>query len=75
MQLPLIPLDDSILFPGMTATIAADVGDAERVLVLPRNEGEYGRVGTVAEVGEIGRLPGGVTAATVTGLHRGVAGT
>jgi ATP-dependent Lon protease len=75
MQLPLIPLDDSILFPGMTATVAADVGDAERVFVLPRNDGEYGRVGTVAEVGDVGRLPGGVSAATLTGLHRGVAGT
>ena len=47
MQLPLIPLDDSILFPGMTATIAADAGDAERVFVVPRHEGEYARVGTV----------------------------
>ena len=41
MQLLLIPLDDSILFPGMTVTIAADVGDAERVFVLPRHDGEY----------------------------------
>ena len=38
----LVPLDDSILFPGMTATIAADVGDAEQVFLLPRPEGEYG---------------------------------
>ena len=28
--------------PGMTATIAADVGDAEQVFVLPRPDGEYG---------------------------------
>ena len=58
MQLPLIPLDDSILFPGMTATIAADVGDAERVFVLPRPDGEYGRIGTVANVVETGRRSG-----------------
>ncbi len=75
MQLPLVPLDDSILFPGMTATVGADVGDAERVFVLPHNDGEYGRVGTVAEVSEVGRLPGGVSAVTLTGLHRGIAGT
>ena len=75
MQLLLVPLDDSILFPGMTATIAADVGDAERVFVLPRPEGEYGRIGTVAEVVEKGRLPGGLNAVTLTGLHRGRAGT
>ena len=75
MQLLLVPLDDSILFPGMTATIAADVGDAERVFVLPRPEGEYGRIGTVAEVVEKGRLPGGLNAVTLNGLHRGRAGT
>ena len=74
MQLLLIPLDDSILFPGMSATIAADVGEAERVFVLPRTDGEYGRVGTVAEVVEKGRLPGGVDVVTLTGLHRGLAG-
>jgi ATP-dependent Lon protease len=75
MRLPLIPLDDSILFPGMTATIAADIGDDRQVFVVPRTDGDYGSVGTVAEVVEVGRLPGGVTAATVTGLHRGIAGT
>ncbi len=74
MQLRLIPLDDSILLPAMTATIAADVGDAERVFVVPRHDGEYARVGTVAEVVDSGRLPGGISAATLTGLHRGIAG-
>ncbi len=74
MQLLLVPLDDSILFPGMTATVAADVGDAERVFVVVRNDGEYGRIGTVAEVVEKGRLPGGLSAVTLTGLHRGSAG-
>ncbi len=75
MQLLLVPLDDSILFPGMTATIAADVGDAEKVFLLPRPEGEYGRVGTIAEVVDTGRLPGGINAVTLTGLERGRAGT
>ncbi len=74
MQLRLVPLDDSILFPGMTATIAAEVGDAERVFVLPRPDGEYGRVGTVAEVVDKGRIPGGINAVTLQGLHRGRAG-
>ena len=66
MQLPLIPLDDSILFPGMTVTLAADVGDAEQVFVVPRHEGEYAAVGTVADVVETGRLPGGASAVTLT---------
>ena len=75
MQLLLVPLDDSILFPGMTATIAADVGDADQVFLLPRPDGEYGRIGTIAEVVDTGRLPGGITAVTLTGLRRGRAGT
>ncbi len=75
MQLLLIPFDDSILFPGMTLTIAADPGDAQRVFVLPRHDGEYATIGTVAEVVDTGRLPGGITAVTLTGLHRGRAGT
>jgi ATP-dependent Lon protease len=74
MQLLLVPLDDSVLFPNMTATIAADVGDAERVFVLPRPDGEYGRIGTVADVVETGRLPGGLVAVTLAGVHRGLAG-
>ena len=75
MQLRLVPLDDSILFPGMTVTIAADVGDAEQIFVLPRPDGEYGTIGTVAEVVDKGRLPGGINAVTLQGLHRGRAGT
>ena len=75
MQLLLLPLDDSVLLPNMTATIAADIGDTERVFVLPRSDGEYGRIGTVAEVVETGRLPGGLNAVTLSGLHRGLAGT
>ena len=75
MQLLLIPLDDSIIFPGMTVTIAADVGDAQRVFVLPRHEASTRRIGTVAEVVDSGKLPGGLNAVTLTGLHRGRAGT
>ncbi len=75
MQLLLIPLDDSILFPGMTVTIAADVGDAEQVFLLPRPDGEYGTTGTIADVVETGRLPGGINAVTLTGVNRGRAGT
>ena len=38
------------------------------------HEGEYAKVGTVAEVGERVRLPGGGRAVTLAGLHRGIAG-
>jgi ATP-dependent Lon protease len=70
----LVPLDDSILFPGMTATLAADLGDEERVLVVPRHGDEYGSIGTVAEVVDRVQLPGGAIAVSLQGLYRGSAG-
>jgi ATP-dependent Lon protease len=70
----LVPLDDTIVFPGMTATLALEVGDEERVLLVPRTAGEFASVGTVAEVVEQMSIPGGTTAVTVQGLHRGVPG-
>ncbi len=73
-QLPLLPLDDTVLFPGMTATIAIDVDDAERVLVVPRDDDGYAEVGTIAEVLEDGRLPTGGRVATLRGLQRGIPG-
>ncbi|HUC07531.1 MAG TPA: endopeptidase La [Solirubrobacterales bacterium] len=70
----LIPLDDAIVFPGVSATLPIDTGEEEQVFLLPRSDGEYGRVGVVAEVIERGRSRGGAPVATVVGLHRGLAG-
>ncbi len=70
----LIPLDEALVFPGVSATLPIDVGEEERVFLLPRREGEFGRVGVVAEVIERGRSRSGREVATVLGLHRGLAG-
>jgi ATP-dependent Lon protease len=70
----LIPLDETIVFPTVTATLPIDVGDEERVFLLPRTDGEFGRVGVVAEVIESGQSRRGGPVATVVGLHRGIAG-
>jgi ATP-dependent Lon protease len=74
MNLLLIPLDEAIVFPSITATLPIDTGDEDRVFLLPRQNGEFGRIGVVAEVIERGQLPGGAHVATVVGLHRGLAG-
>src|SRR4051794_21981125 len=58
----------------MTVTLTVDVGDEERVLLVPKHEGEYANVGTVADVEERVRLRGGALAVSLTGLHRGVIG-
>ena len=73
-DLLLVPLEDTVVFPGMTVTLTVDVGDEDRVLLVPRHENEYAAVGTVAEVGDRVRLPGGARAVSLEGLHRGVIG-
>jgi ATP-dependent Lon protease len=70
----LIPLDETVVFPGMTVTLPLEAGSEPRVLLVPRREGSYARVGTVAEVVETGRLPGGARVVTLTGLHRALLG-
>jgi ATP-dependent Lon protease len=70
----LIPTEDAVVFPTMDVTLPIDVDDDERVLLVPRHDGEFARVGTVAEVAERVRLPGGARAVALRGLHRGTAG-
>ncbi len=73
-DLLLVPLEDTVVFPGMNVTLTVDVGDEARVLLVPRHESEYAAVGTVAEIGDRVRLPGGAHAVSLEGLHRGVIG-
>ena len=73
-SLLLIPLDDTVVFPTMDVTLPVDVGDDERVLLMPRHDGEFASVGTVAEVTDRVRLPGGGRAVALSGVARGVAG-
>jgi len=72
MTYRLIPLDEAIVFPTVTATLPIDVGDDERVFLMPRRDGEFGRVGVLAEVIETGLSRRGRPVATVVGLHRGL---
>ena len=74
IRLLLVPLEDLVVFPNMNVTLTVDVGDEERVLLVPKHEGEYAKVGTVAEVTDRIRLPGGGRAVALNGLHRGIAG-
>ncbi|MFO7573228.1 MAG: endopeptidase La [Gaiellaceae bacterium] len=73
-RLLLVPLDDIVVFPNMNVTLTVEVGDEERVLLVPRSDEEYAKVGTVAEVTDRIRLPGGGRAVALAGIHRGVAG-
>ena len=73
-SLLLLPLDDTVVFPTMDVTLPVDAGDEERVLLIPRHEGEFAKVGTIAEVTDTVRLPGGARAVQLSGVARGVAG-
>ncbi len=73
-DLLLVPLEDTVVFPGMTVTLTVDTGDEDRVLVVPKHDDEYAKVGTVAEVADRVRLPRGGRAVALTGLHRAVIG-
>jgi ATP-dependent Lon protease len=70
----LVPLEDTVVFPTMDVTLPVDVGDEERVLLVPRHEGSFASVGTIARVAERIRLPGGVRGAQLEGIARGIAG-
>jgi len=70
----LVPLDDTVVFPTMDVTLPVDVGDEARVLLVPRHDGEFAKVGTIAEVTDHVRLPGGGRAVSLSGVARGVAG-
>ncbi len=73
-DLLLVPLEDTVVFPGMNVTLTVDVGDEDRVVLVPRHENEYAAVGTVAEVTDRVRMRGGLRAVTLDGLHRAVIG-
>jgi ATP-dependent Lon protease len=73
-SLLLIPLDDTVVFPTMDVTLPVDTAGEDRVLLVPRHNGEYASVGTIAVVSETVRLPGGGRGAMLEGVSRGIAG-
>jgi ATP-dependent Lon protease len=79
--LPVLPLTEAVLLPGMVIPVTLDSAtqaavDAARssgdgqLLAVPRLDGDYGPVGTVAVTEQVGRLPSGEPAAVIRGLSR-----
>ncbi|GIJ39673.1 endopeptidase La [Micromonospora andamanensis] len=79
--LPVLPLTDAVLLPGMVIPVTLDpttqaAVDAARatgdrtLLAVPRLDGEYGSVGVIATIEKVGRLPSGEPAAVIRGLAR-----
>jgi len=84
--LPLLPLATGVVLPGMVVTMAIESDEAkaaveaseasdQRLLLVPRLDDRYARVGTVAKVEDSGELVSGLRAVVVRGLHRAVVGS
>ena len=81
--LPLLPLTTGVVLPGMVVTLtiesdeaqaAVEAADGGELLLVPRVGDRYARVGTVAQVEDVGRLRNGTEALVIRGLHRAVVG-
>jgi len=70
-KLLLIPLDDTVIFPTMDINLPVDATGEDRVLLVPRRDGEYAKVGTIADVTGSIRLPGGARGASLESVARG----
>ncbi len=84
--LPLVPLTTGVILPHMVVTLALETDEARagvdaaegtggHVLLVPKNDGRYASIGTVAKVEDSGRLPSGIDALVVRGIHRAVIGS
>ena len=73
-RLRLIPLDDVVAFPGMPVTLPVDLGRDSLVLLVPREDDQYAKVGVVAEVSERIRLAGRGLAVSLLPLRRAIPG-
>jgi ATP-dependent Lon protease len=85
-RLPVIPLAHGVVLPHMNATIPVESEEARaalaaareedlRVLLVPKIEGRYATVGTVAKIEDTGQMPDGTPAAVVQGRYRALLGT
>src|SRR5688572_33459007 len=73
-RLMLVSLNDTVVFPGMPATLSLDAGNETHVFLAPRQGGQYPKAGVIAEITERVQLPGRGVAVSLVGLNRGVAG-
>ena len=71
-KLLLIPLDDTVIFPTMDINLPVDASGEDRVLLVPRHDGQYAKVGTIAKVTDTIRLPGGGRGVSLESASRGV---
>jgi ATP-dependent Lon protease len=84
--LPVLPLTNDVVLPGMVVTLALETDEAraaadaagkagDSLLLVPRlPDGRYARVGTVARIENRGNLPGGMPALVIRATARAEVG-
>src|SRR5436189_3549565 len=84
--LPLLPLTQGVVLPQMVVTIALETDEAKRaaqaaeqagnrLVLVPRIDGRYAKVGTIAAIESAGDLPNGIRALVIRGIGRARIGT
>src|SRR5438128_5103351 len=84
--IPLLPLNNGVVLPNMVVTIPLEREEAQAalragragdrlVLLVPRVEGRYASLGTVARVEDSRKRPNGVEVAVLQGLYRATVGS
>src|SRR5882757_5924018 len=79
--LPLLPLTQGVVLPQMVVTIALETDEAkragtaaaeagDRIVLVPRVEGRFASVGTIAAIESAGDLPNGTRALVIRGVSR-----
>ncbi len=82
---PLLPLASGVVLPHMVVTIALETAEAQvavesalaassELLLVPRVDGHFASVGTIARIETIGDLPTGQKAIVVRAIERAVLG-
>jgi ATP-dependent Lon protease len=86
LTLPVLPLTDDVVLPGMVVTLALETDEAKAaadaaakagntLLLVPRHpDGRYARVGTIARIENRGNLPGGMPALVIRATARAEVG-
>src|SRR4051794_6204023 len=84
--LPLLPLTQGVVFPQMVVTIALETEEAKRagaaaeqagrrLILVPKIDDLYAKVGTIAKIENAGDLPNGTLALVIRGVGRARIGT
>ncbi len=84
--IPLLPLNNGVVMPGMVVTVPLERDEAQAavaaaregdrlLLLVPRVEGRYAKVGTVARLEDSRKLPNGIEVAILQGLYRATVGS